>query len=47
MYTAVDIEAARCEEWLKNPFGVALKAALISQFIWSDRQALQDVICQH
>jgi hypothetical protein len=47
MYTTVDVKAARCEEWLENPLGVALKAALISQFIRSDREALQDVICQH
>jgi hypothetical protein len=43
----MDVKAARCEEWLKNPPGVALKAALISQFSRPDCHALEDVICQH
>jgi hypothetical protein len=47
MHAAIDVKAARCEEWFKNPPGVAFKAALISQFRRPDCQALQDLICQH
>ena len=46
MHAAMDVKAARCEEWFKNPLDVALKAALISQFSRPDCEALQDVICQ-
>jgi hypothetical protein len=46
VHAAMDAKAARREEWLEHPPGVALKAALISQLRRPDRQALQDVIGQ-
>jgi hypothetical protein len=46
VHAAMDVKAARCEEWLKHPPGVALEAALISQLSRPDCQALQDVIGQ-
>ena len=46
VHAAMDVKAARCEEWLKHPPGVALEAALISQLSRPNCQALQDAIGQ-
>ena len=47
MHAAMDVEAARCEEWLKHPPDVALKAVLISQFGRPDCQSFQNVIGEY